>query len=313
MKQIKPSSASLLTIVVPIYNEAIFLPDYIPLLISYCCERNWKLVLVNDGSTDETGRVLEKYENLADVEIINHKLNRGYGGALKSGILNAKTPYLVTIDGDGQHELGDIDRLFTFALEKDADLVIGNRGRKQKNSWYRSLGKSIIRNFTSLLMRLPIYDLNSGFKLYRTDLAKKYLRLCPDSMAFSDIITLIFINYRRLVLEQPIHINPRRVGKSTINTSTAFETIIEILNLTMLFNPLRIFLPLSVFCILVGVVWGGPFILLGRGVSVGSMLAIVVGILFFFLGLLASQLSAIRMGLNDDIGQDLTSSSGINR
>jgi hypothetical protein len=191
--------------------------------------------------------------------------------------------------------------------------VIGNRGRKQKNSWYRSLGKSIIRNFTSLLMRLPIYDLNSGFKLYRTDLAKKYLRLCPDSMAFSDIITLIFINYRRLVLEQPIHINPRRVGKSTINTSTAFETIIEILNLTMLFNPLRIFLPLSVFCILVGVVWGGPFILLGRGVSVGSMLAIVVGILFFFLGLLASQLSAIRMGLNDDIGQDLTSSSGINR
>ncbi len=67
-----------------------------------------------------------------------------------------------------------------------------------------------------------------------------------------------------------------------------------------------VFLPLSIFCILVGAGWGTHIILLGRGVSVGSMLAIVVGLLFFFLGLIASQLSAIRMGLNDDSDKDLT-------
>jgi glycosyltransferase involved in cell wall biosynthesis len=304
--QIKSNLDPSLTVVVPIYNEATILPDFLPTLISYCRERNWKLVLVNDASTDGSGSILKRFDNLVDVTIVHHKVNRGYGGALKSGILKANTPYLITIDGDGQHELGDIDRLFSFAHEKDADLIVGNRGRNQKNSRYRSLGKFIIRKFTSLLMPLPIYDLNSGFKLYRTDLAKKYIRLCPDSMAFSDIITLIFINQHRLVLEQPITIHPRRSGKSTINTSTALDTIMEIINILVLFNPLRIFIPLSIFCILVGTGWGTYIILLGRGVSIGSMLAIVVGLLFFFLGLIASQLSAIRMGINDDTDKDLT-------
>jgi hypothetical protein len=78
---------------------------------------------------------------------------------------------------------------------------------------------------------------------------------------------------------------------------TAFETVIEILGLVMLINPLRIFLPLSIICILVGLLWGIPIILAGRGVSVGSMLAIVLGTLFFFLGLIASQLASIRLHL----------------
>ena len=303
--QIKSNFGSSLTVVVPIYNEATSLPDFLHTLISYCREHNWKLVLVNDASTDGSGSILDRYDNLGNITIVHHKVNRGYGGALKSGIIKATTPYLVTIDGDGQHELGDIDRLFTFAQQKDADLIIGNRGRSQKKNRYRSLGKFIIRNFTSFLMPLPIYDLNSGFKLYRSDLVKKYIPLCPNSMAFSDIITLIFINQHRLVLEQPITIHPRRGGKSTINTSTALDTIMEIINILILFNPLRIFLPLSIFCILIGVVWGTYIILLGRGVSIGSMLAIVVGLLFFFLGLIASQLSALRMMLNDETDKDL--------
>jgi hypothetical protein len=69
----------------------------------------------------------------------------------------------------------------------------------------------------------------------------------------------------------------------------------QVLNITLMFNPLRVFLPISIFCILAGIGWGIPIVLLGRGVSVGAMLAIVTGLLFFMLGLLASQLSAIRM------------------
>ena len=70
----------------------------------------------------------------------------------------------------------------------------------------------------------------------------------------------------------------------------------EVLNIALMFNPLRVFLPISILCVLAGLTWGLPIILLGRGVSVGAMLAIVTGLLFFVLGLLASQLSAIRMG-----------------
>ena len=118
-------------------------------------------------------------------------------------------------------------------------------------------------------------------------------------MAFSDVITLIFIKKRHLVLEHPITIKQRAAGKSTINTFTAIQTIMEIINIAMLFNPLRIFLPLSIFCIGFGLAWGIPIMLRARGVSVGAMLAIVTGLLCFFFGLIAEQLSAMRMGLLD--------------
>jgi hypothetical protein len=116
-------------------------------------------------------------------------------------------------------------------------------------------------------------------------------------MAFSDVITLLFINQSHMVLEFPISVGKRIGGSSSISTHTAFQTIIEILGLAMLVNPLRIFLPLSIFCVSVGLLWGVPIVIAGRGVSVGAMLAIVLGTLFFFLGLIANQLAAIRLHL----------------
>jgi hypothetical protein len=157
----------------------------------------------------------------------------------------------------------------------------------------------MIRKFAALLMPVHISDLNSGFKLYQTKLVQRYLSICPDSMAFSDVITLIFIKKRHLVLEHPITIKKRATGKSSINTYTAIQTIMEIINIAVLFNPLRIFLSLSVLCIGFGFVWGIPILLRARGVSVGAMLAIVTGLLFFFIGLIAEQLSAMRLGLLD--------------
>jgi len=115
-------------------------------------------------------------------------------------------------------------------------------------------------------------------------------------MAFSDVITLTFIKQRDLVLEQTITSNPRLAGKSTINTYTAIDTVMEILNIAVLFNPLRIFLPISFLCIFFGLAWGITILsIVGRGVSVGAMLAIVTGVIFFVLGLLANQISGLRM------------------
>jgi glycosyltransferase involved in cell wall biosynthesis len=285
----------LLTVVVPVYNEGEILPSIAQAAIDFCNKCCWKIIFVNDGSQDDTKRVLDGLEGQSNVGIVHHKVNRGYGGALKSGIKWVTTPYLVTIDGDGQHSLEDVEKVFKFALENDADMVVGKRDEKHASSVYRTLGKIIIRSFTKILMPLPVSDLNSGFKLYRTDLAQKYITVCPDTMAFSDVITLVFLNERNLVLEFPIQVYPRKAGQSTINTLTAIETVMQVLNVAVMFNPLRVFLPISVLSILAGLGWGLPIILLGRGVSVGAMLAIVTGLLFFVLGLLANQLAAIRM------------------
>ena len=157
------------------------------------------------------------------------------------------------------------------------------------------MGKSLIRRLASILIdQLNVYDINSGLKIYDAALAKRYLNLCPDSMAFSDVITLVFISQRQRVIERPIRVRPRVAGRSTITTRTAVETVREIVNIVVLFNPMRIFLPVSVASIALGIAWGLPIVLDNRGVSVGAMLAIVTGIIFFFLGLLAEQISLIR-------------------
>lgn len=293
------SEPACLAVVVPIYNEAACLSNLLAEVIPYCRQRNWKLILVDDGSNDNTPAILKDYEGFPNVSCLRHKLNRGYGGALKTGLLEADTPYALTMDADGQHELSDMDALLELALKNDADLVVGNRSKSAHSGLYRDTGRWLIRRFAGLLMPIHISDLNSGFKLYRSELVQKYLTICPDSMAFSDVITLTFIKKRHLVLEHPITIRPRLAGKSTINTFTAIQTVMEIINIAMLFNPLRIFLPLSIFCIGFGLAWGIPIMLRARGVSVGAMLAIVTGLLCFFFGLIAEQLSSMRMGLLD--------------
>jgi len=292
---------NMLTIIVPVYNEMEILPEVASKITSCCTSNQWQVIFVDDGSSDGSGKYLDTLESDPSVSVLHHKVNRGYGGAIKTGIRHVNTPYCITLDADGQHSLEDVERVFRFATEQNADMVVGDRGVYGDMNAYRATGKRLIRLFTRLLMPLPIRDLNSGFKLYRTDLAKKYLRVCPNSMSFSDVITLVFINQGNLVLEHPITVNQRKAGKSTINTYTAFETVLEILNIILLFNPLRVFLPLSIFLILVGLTWGIYILLVvGRGVSVGAMLSIVTGLIFFVLGLLANQVSAMRMeALND--------------
>jgi len=296
------SDNKILTIIVPAYNEAASLPKLLDTLIPFAKTRNYKIIIVNDGSSDNSREILQhiaQYES--NLTIINHKVNKGYGGALKTGIKNSVTKYCITIDADGQHSLEDIDKMLDVMINNNADLVIGNRKRNIKSSFYRELGKSIIRRVARLLMPLKIYDINSGIKIYDTALAQKYIQICPDSMAFSDTITLTFVYQRNLVLEIPVTINERMAGKSTIGMRTAFDTLMEIINIVVLFNPMRIFFPLSVTFILIAIIWEIPIFLKGYGISIGSLLGFMTGIIFFLLGLIAEQLGNIRrLKINTD-------------
>jgi len=289
-----PPINSQLTVVIPVYNEAEALPYFIEGLTAFCRERDWMIILINDGSKDSTAEILKHYSGNENVKIFHHKLNRGYGGALKTGIINVTTRYCVTIDADGQHNLQDVELMFQKIIATEADLIVGNRKGNSSLRFHREFGKSIIRSVAKVLMPLNVHDINSGMKMYDSELAKRYIRICPDSMAFSDVITLTFIYQRNLVLEMPIRINQRIAGKSKIRVKTAFDTIMEIVNIVTLFNPMRLFLPLSFSFILISLIWEIPIFLRGNGISVGALLGFVTGLIFFLLGLIAEQLGNIR-------------------
>jgi len=87
----------------------------------------------------------------------------------------------------------------------------------------------------------------------------------------------------------------KRKGKSTVSLATGFETLLLILRIATLIDPLRIFIPLSIIIGSIGLLWGIPYALLGNGVSVGSMLAIVTAVLLFAIGLISDQISQLRL------------------
>lgn len=287
-----------LTIIIPAYNEQDSLPLIIEDWFSYCENEGVKLIIVDDGSSDQTGAFLDALSAKKFLTILHHKVNKGYGAAIKTGIKNTETKYLVTIDADGQHTTESVNELYAYMLKTDSDLIIGAR-QNAAGASLRNLGKTLIRALSRILLPNKITDLNSGLKMYQTELAKRFIAVCPDSMAFSDIITLTFIAERCKVMELPITINPRMGGKSKINLNTAFETILEIVNIVIFFNPLRVFLPLSALFFLLGLGWGLPIALRGRGVSVGSLLAFSIAGISLLLGLIAEQLSQIRKMLID--------------
>jgi glycosyltransferase involved in cell wall biosynthesis len=283
-----------LTIVIPAYNEEENLKIILPDLIAFVEQRNWKLIITNDGSKDNTKTILKNHEDSTHLKVVQHKLNKGYGAAIKSAIQACDTEYVITIDADGQHRLEDVDKLFALVKSTDADMIVGSRKGTKDASFLRSIGKSIIRATAKLMLTVPVYDINSGMKIYRTELAKQYLYLTPNNMPYSDIITLIFISNRHLVLEEPIVVKDRLKGESTIGIQTAFETIMEIVNMIFLFNPMKIFLPVSIISFLISLAWGVPIILRGQGVSSGALLGFISSLIFFFLGLIAEQLTLIR-------------------
>lgn len=287
-----------LTVIIPAYNERVNLEKLLPDLILHCRENNRRIILVNDGSKDKTVDFLKKFKDEPLLKICHHKLNKGYGAAIKTGIMACETEYLITFDADGQHLMEDINKLEQCLIRRDADMVVGSRKGQQSSSLTRSIGKSIIRLIARIMMTVPVHDLNSGMKIYRTDLAQRYLYLTTDGMSFSDVITLIFINNRHLVVEEPINIRQRTAGQSTIGLQTAFQTLMEIINIVILFNPLKIFLPLATITFLITMAWGVPLALQGRGVSIGTLLGLVAALLFFLLGLITEQLSLIRRNLH---------------
>ena len=251
-----------------------------------------KVLVINDGSIDKTKEVLKRYKSNS-FNFLSHKVNQGYGAAIKTGIKNTETKYIITVDSDGQHQLKDVINLFNITLNTSADMIVGCRPNEKK-SYYRNLGKFVIRKFANLLLPNNIKDINSGMKIYKTSLAKNYIHLCPDGMSYSDTILLLFLNFKHLVLEENISLNKRENGKSTISTFTAMETLLQILNITVLFKPLKVFGLISLSILILSLLWGIPIILKGNGISAGTLLGVLTSIIVFSIGLLVEQVTEIR-------------------
>ncbi|MCB0014005.1 MAG: glycosyltransferase family 2 protein, partial [Anaerolineales bacterium] len=248
------------TVIIPAFNEAASISTVVSDLVGAALPFIAEIIVIDDGSSDETGRLAE----IAGARLVRHRQNRGYGAALKSGIRAAQTEFVLTYDADGQHRPDQLAALWT--AHEAADMVVGARQALLHSPLWRMPGKWLLNLMANYLMRRRIPDLNSGLRLMRREVISRYLHLCPNGFSFSTTSTLALLSRGYDVLFTPITVAPR-TGRSTVSLRAGLDTIVLILRIAALFEPLRIFVPASLLSGLAGVLWGIPYALAGRGVS----------------------------------------------
>ena len=167
----------------PMYNEEETIGTVVTKVRDYIDE----VICVDDGSSDSSARIAESCGAI----VHRHRVNRGYGGALKTLFAKARemnADALVILDSDGQHEPSDIPKLLEPILSGDADFVIGSRfvdgGGSEDMPAYRRLGIKVITAASNLSSDLEIQDTQSGFRAF-SKLAIERLRFDSEGMELS--------------------------------------------------------------------------------------------------------------------------------
>ncbi len=274
------------SIVVPAFNEEAVIGQVVRALRSRFphCE----IIVVNDGSNDCTA----DKASASGALVISHDHNRGYGAALKTGVRAATKDFVLFCDGDGQHAEEDVARLIEAC--DDCDLVVGERNSTSHRPFLRRPGKFIMGKFAELLAGTKIPDLNSGLRIFKRDTIMRYLHLMPEGFSFSTTSTFAIMKANLKYKYVPITVK-KRVGKSAINQIKHGPlSLMLILRLAVLFEPLKVFLSVSGIIFVLSLISLSIDVYGAGGIGDSTVLLSIAAIIVFMSGLLCDQVSAMR-------------------
>ncbi len=282
-------------IIMPAYNEADAIGEVLDKLMPMIREHGWEILVVDDGSTDGTGKIAEEHGAV----VLTHSRNLGYGASLASGTKATDAGVVVFIDADGQQDQNDIPRLLEH-IDKH-DMVVGARTKDSHIDLQRRPGKKILKWFADYLAKERIPDINSGFRAFKRETLLHYLHLMPQGFSFSTTSTFAMLKGGHEIKWIPIQ-TTKRVGTSTVKQlKHGPETLMLMLRLTVLFDPLRVFLPLSGIMMLLAFVTTAMNIaqdllngIYRMAVPTTALFLGISAVVIFMLGLVTDQVSAIR-------------------
>ncbi|CAN5587455.1 glycosyltransferase family 2 protein [soil metagenome] len=230
-----------ITVIVPAYNEELGVRSQIEsvqraLETAGLC---YEIIVVDDGSVDRTAEEALK----TNVRVLQHQENRGYGASIKTGIVAASYDIIVIIDADGTYPSEQI--LSIVKKLATADMVVGARiGSDVHIPWERRPAKWMLRWLATRITDQAIPDLNSGLRAFRRDCIKQYFSILSNRFSFTTTSTLCLMADDYRVVYHPINYY-QRVGNSKITPRHFMDFTILILRMAMLFQPLKIFVPLA--------------------------------------------------------------------
>ena len=156
-----------ISVVLPAFNEEANVEEVVRNCVAYLEQRlpDYELLVVNDGSRDRTGEILDRLAvQLPRLRPLHHPQNRGYGAALRTGFGAATKRFVFYMDGDGQFDIHDLDRLLPLATDDD-HIVTGFR-IERRDPFLRRVNAKLFGNFlVRVMLGVRVRDLNCAFKL----------------------------------------------------------------------------------------------------------------------------------------------------
>lgn len=280
-----------LSVIIPVLNEGSVIGSIIERIQNVLKTEafQYEILVIDDGSTDDTAVNAQK----AGATVVSHPYNIGNGAAVKTGIRHAQGDVLLMLDGDGQHPPEDIPRL--LAKIGPYDMVVGARTQDSDSARHRDIANKIYNWLATYVSGFKIQDLTSGFRAVKSNIAREFLHLLPNTFSYPTTITMAVLRSGYSLAYEPI-VSPKRVGKSKIKIfrdGTRFLLII--FKIATLFSPLKVFVPVSIASFLFGVFYGGfKVIFLGTRYGPTSANLMITAVIIFLIGLISEQISFLR-------------------
>lgn len=229
-----PHRVTSLSVFFPAYNDAPSLPGLLAKTFRNLRAHvpDFEVIVVNDGSFDDTARVLDqlKAEYGAKLRIVTHPVNRGYGGAIRSGLSAAVKDFIFYTDGDGQYDVNELPLLLEKVTSPTVGLVNGFK-IKRHDPWHRIWIGAVYNQFARTLFRVQLRDIDCDFRLIRRSVLEKIDLTSTSGTVCVELVRKIE-QTGTTVVEIPVSHLPRLFGKSQFfRLKSLFRTFRELVAL----------------------------------------------------------------------------------
>ena len=243
------------TAIIPAFNEEIPIGSVVLSTLKYVDQ----VIVVDDGSSDRTAEIAL----MAGAEVVKHPVNRGKGAALKTGFQSVgDRDIVVTLDGDGQHNPGEIPKLLKPIIEGEADIVNGSRYLSHNGNdtpAYRRLGQTVLDKATNLSSGLKLTDSQSGFRAFATYTLSAF-KFNDTGFSIESGMLIDAANFGSRIKEVDINVNYHRGDKGSIHKMNpithGLSVLVHLVQDMEFHRPLYYFTLPGVILILVGLILG---------------------------------------------------------
>lgn len=227
----------LVSVVIPVYNEADSLPTLLPRLVAACdlLTQSYEIILIDDGSQDGSADLIREAANKAENHVVGVLLNRNYGqhAAIMAGFETAKGDLVITLDADMQNPPEEIPRLVEAAIQGYD--VVGTIRRDRQDSWFRKSASKLINKAVQRATGVQMSDYGCMLRAYRRHIVDAMLS-CHERSTF---IPILANSFARRTIEIDVEHAERKHGESKYGFLHLINLMFDLVT-CMTSTPLRL-------------------------------------------------------------------------